>query len=302
MSTTESLRNKIATAQELQSVVTTMKALSMVSIRQYEKAVQSLAEYNHTLEMGLQVLLQRNQSSVDPPQHHHANPYGLVILGSDQGMCGRFNELVTEKVKNFVHDRQTTPYRLIGVGERLINRLQDERETIALKLSTPGSLSGITAVVYEIVQQLQQWCFPEGTLTDHPAQIDQIHLIYNRPTGGAGYITETVQIFPLDQEWLRELQKRPWPSRCQPWVTLPASHLWTALFRQIFFVSLYRACAESLASEHASRLAAMQQAETNIGERLADLRTEFQQLRQNQITEELLDIVAGYELLKTHRA
>ncbi len=302
MSTTESLRNKIATAQELQSVVKTMKALSMVSIRQYEKAVQSLAEYNHTLEMGLQVLLQQNQSSFDIPKHRPASHYGLVILGSDQGMCGRFNELVVEGVKAFLQNQKTTHYRLIGVGERLVNRLQDEEETIALRLNTPGSLSGITAVVYEILQQLQQWCFPQGTLSNHPAQMDQIHLIYNRPTGGAGYITDTVQIFPLDQEWLRELQKRPWPSHCQPWVTLPTPHLWTALFRQIFFVSLYRACAESLASEHASRLAAMQQAETNIGERLGDLQTEFHQLRQNQITEELLDIVAGYESLKPRHA
>jgi F-type H+-transporting ATPase subunit gamma len=301
MSTTESLRSKIATAQELQSVVKTMKALSMVSIRQYEKAVQSLAEYNHTLEMGLQVLLQRNRSSFDPPQHRHGSHYGLVILGSDQGMCGRFNELVAEGVQNFVQGRQTTQYRLIGVGERLINRLQDEGETIAVKLNTPGSLAGITAVVHEIVQQLQQWCFPAGSLSEHPAQIDQIHLIYNSPTSGAGYQTQTVQIFPLDQKWLLELKTRPWPSRCQPWVTLPANHLWTALFRQIFFVSLYRACAESLASEHASRLAAMQQAETNIAERLGDLQTDFQQLRQSQITEELLDIVAGYESLKTHR-
>ncbi|NJK62396.1 MAG: ATPase F1F0 subunit gamma [Synechococcaceae cyanobacterium SM2_3_1] len=299
MSTTEGLRNKIATAQELQSVVKTMKALSMVSIRQYEKAVQSLAEYNHTLEMGLQVLLQRNQSSFATSDHPHAVHYGLVILGSDQGMCGRFNELVAEEVQAFLRSQKTQYHRLIAVGERLVNRLQDQGETIALKLSTPGSLAGITAVVYEIVQQLQQWCFPQGTLTDHPAQLDQIHLIYNRPTGGAGYLTDTVQIFPLDQEWLRELQKRPWPSRCQPWVNLPTPHLWTALFRQIFFVSLYRACAESLASEHASRLAAMQQAETNIAERLGDLQMDFQQLRQSQITEELLDIVAGYESLKT---
>lgn len=57
MTTIEELKHKIATAQDLQSVVKTMKALAAVSIRQYEKAAESLTEYNLTLELGLQILL-----------------------------------------------------------------------------------------------------------------------------------------------------------------------------------------------------------------------------------------------------
>ena len=71
----------------------------------------------------------------------------------------------------------------------------------------------------------------------------------------------------------------------------------SALFRQYFFVSLYRACAESLASENASRLASMQIAEKNIAERLGELQAEFNHQRQSGITEELLDIVSGFEAL-----
>ena len=73
--------------------------------------------------------------------------------------------------------------------------------------------------------------------------------------------------------------------------------LFSALFQQHFFVGLYRACAESLASENASRLAAMQVAEKNIEERLFDLKATFQQQRQDTITAELLDIVSGFEAL-----
>jgi F-type H+-transporting ATPase subunit gamma len=78
---------------------------------------------------------------------------------------------------------------------------------------------------------------------------------------------------------------------------------WEALFaslvRQYFFVSLYRAFAESLASEHGSRLAAMQMAEDNVEERLDDLQSRFHRTRQNAITEELLDITSGFEALRT---
>jgi F-type H+-transporting ATPase subunit gamma len=62
-------------------------------------------------------------------------------------------------------------------------------------------------------------------------------------------------------------------------------------------VSLFKACAESLASENASRLAAMQRAEKNIDERLADLGRTFHRLRQSGIDEELFDVIAGYESL-----
>jgi F-type H+-transporting ATPase subunit gamma len=71
-----------------------------------------------------------------------------------------------------------------------------------------------------------------------------------------------------------------------------------ALVREYLFVSLFKACAESLASENASRLAAMQRAEKNIGERLQDLTRTFNHVRQSAIDEELFDVVSGFEALK----
>ena len=64
------------------------------------------------------------------------------------------------------------------------------------------------------------------------------------------------------------------------------------------FVSLFRACAESLASENASRLAAMQRADKNIEELLAAFKSSFHRLRQSSIDEELFDVVSGFEALQ----
>jgi F-type H+-transporting ATPase subunit gamma len=69
------------------------------------------------------------------------------------------------------------------------------------------------------------------------------------------------------------------------------------LIREYLFVSLFRACAESLASENASRLAAMQRADKNIDELLETLNGTFQRMRQSGIDEELFDVVAGFEEL-----
>jgi F-type H+-transporting ATPase subunit gamma len=71
-----------------------------------------------------------------------------------------------------------------------------------------------------------------------------------------------------------------------------------ALIREYLFVSLFRACAESLASENASRLAAMQRADKNIDELLESLNRTFHSLRQSSIDEELFDVISGFESLK----
>jgi F-type H+-transporting ATPase subunit gamma len=67
--------------------------------------------------------------------------------------------------------------------------------------------------------------------------------------------------------------------------------------REYLFVSLFRACAESLASESASRLSAMQSAERKIGDLIDQLQLKFNQARQNSIDEELFDVITGYEAL-----
>lgn len=69
------------------------------------------------------------------------------------------------------------------------------------------------------------------------------------------------------------------------------------LIREYLSISLYRACAESLASENASRLAAMQRADTSIDDTLEFLHGTFDRLRQGAIDAELFDVTAGYESL-----
>ena len=70
-----------------------------------------------------------------------------------------------------------------------------------------------------------------------------------------------------------------------------------ALVREYLFVSLFRACVESLESENTSRLAAMQHADRNIDDLLVHLRGTFHRLRQAKIDEELFDVIAGFEAL-----
>ena len=115
-------------------------------------------------------------------------------------------------------------------------------------------------------------------------------------TRGA-YEPRCLNLLPVDRGWLESLCQRPWPTHVLPAFTMDSEQLFSALIRQYLFVALYRAAAESLASENAARLTAMRGAERNITDQLDTLRMRFHQQRQQAITEELLDIASGFEAL-----
>ena len=127
--------------------------------------------------------------------------------------------------------------------------------------------------------------------------VDRVLLFHHAPSGGTAYQPQERLLLPVDLERLRSLEKEPWPSRVLPTFTMEWDRLFSSLVQQYLFVSLYRAMAESLASENASRLVSMQAAEKNIQEHMESLTTLFHQQRQGAITEELIDIVSGFEVL-----
>jgi F-type H+-transporting ATPase subunit gamma len=177
---------------------------------------------------------------------------------------------------------------LLAVGLRAAGRLEDSGQPVEETFSVPGSTSGITPLVQELLWVLETW----------PARgIERVGLYFSEHLSAASYRPESFLLLPIDEEWLARVGAGSWPGRCLPLFTMDWDRLFSRLIRQYLFVSLYRAFAESLASENASRLSSMQGAERNIEEMLSGLHGHFHRQRQMSITEELLDIVSGYEAL-----
>ena len=130
-----------------------------------------------------------------------------------------------------------------------------------------------------------------------PGDNGELMLFYNRTAARTSFQPVSVRLLPLDDEWRRELAARAWPTRYLPEVLGEPTATVRALLREYLFISLFRACAESLASENASRLAAMQRADQNIDELLEHLRGTIQRVRQGSIDEELFDVISGFEAL-----
>jgi F-type H+-transporting ATPase subunit gamma len=129
-------------------------------------------------------------------------------------------------------------------------------------------------------------------------EVTDLYLFYNRPASGAVYTPVSQRLLPLDETWRRELAELPWPTQNLSEIMGDDTETLRALIREYLFVSLFRACAESLASENASRLAAMQRADKNIEELLEDLDRTFHRLRQSGIDAELFEVTSGFEALR----
>jgi F-type H+-transporting ATPase subunit gamma len=128
-------------------------------------------------------------------------------------------------------------------------------------------------------------------------KITQVYIFHNRPQSGAIYAPMSQQLLPLDEVWRHHLATMRWPTQNLPEVINSGKQVLQALIHEYLFVSLFRACAESLASENASRLVAMQRAEKNIDELQEELNRTFHRLRQSNIDEELFDVISGFEAL-----
>lgn len=290
MENLESVRRRIDVAEEVQSIVRTMKSLAAVGIKQYEAAVESLGDYNRTLQLGFQVLLRDAEMPLGEPRAD-SQRFGAIVFGSDHGMCGRFNEDIADYTTNYLRHLtgSNDHWSVLTVGTRMQGLLEEADLTITATADRPGSLAGVKPFVQKLLAQVDSW------RTEH--DFDHVFAFYNKRLSASSFKPTHLRILPPDLHTLSKPEQDEPGFRTLATFTMEREALFHALIRQYLFAVLFRACAESLAGENASRIAAMQAAEKSITDRLTELHSRFNQMRQTAITEEILDIITGFEAI-----
>ena len=156
--TLASLRRKISGAGDLQSVVRTMKAVAASSIGQYENAVEALSDYYHTVELGLSVCLRKNSAKLLKPDGGEtagSTAVGAVVFGSDQGLVGQFNDIISD----FAVNALTGKPKVWAVGSRVGERLSDAGLPIIETFEVPTSINAVTPLVGKILVDFENQQF-----------------------------------------------------------------------------------------------------------------------------------------------
>jgi F-type H+-transporting ATPase subunit gamma len=266
-----------------------MKTLAASSIGQYEQAVRALDSYVASVRLGLGACLRASPEFQRTIGGHAARPAVsiVIVFGSDQGLVGSFNESLTAYTLGSMVDLHATDAMVWAIGERAAALMSDAPGRQVKTINAATSIAGVATLVGQLLIDIEH----VRETTPSVAVV----LFHNRPSGGAIYSPCKLTLLPFDQKWQDQMLSVPWPSRALPDMVGGADLLLPALIDAYLFVMLYTAAAESLASENASRLAAMQRAEKNIDTLLENMARQYHRIRQEGIDEELFDVISGFD-------
>jgi F-type H+-transporting ATPase subunit gamma len=284
----QAIRKSIESAENLKTVVSTMKAHASSNIHQFQNAAKASMEYRQVLDMSLFIVLSEEEEMA-PMDDLDEDRILHIVFGSDFGLAGRFNERITSFALEKIIRRDDD--RLIVIGQQVFHRLKNDLDIYRTFLQ-PQTTDNISSMVNKLLVEIDE-------IRDQ-IPIGKIILYYNKPYDNSLFSEEKELLFPLDLFELAK-EKMEWESNSIPTYFSDNQRIISELIKQYFFITIYRAFCYSLASENASRLASMQSAEKNIDTRLEELNDLFRRERQNRITEELNDIISGFKAIRNSK-
>lgn len=282
----QELKSRRETTLTLLNLVRNVKAIAAVTIREQQIRAQVLKQYEETLEDSLGLVLRSQDLSKRGgiPGEIQGRGIARIVLGSDQGMCGAFNQ----KVASLVPRDAEGP--LVVMGYRAARELEKRGNRVDECVEVPHGALGGHHTVGRLLVWLERW---QGC-----KRVGEVLLYLNTPPKtGIDYLPQCRRLLPLGQDWLERLADRTWNARTLPAVLGPSDELLKTLIRQWLFITVYRGLADSLVAESDARLSTMQAAEDNIQGKLEELKRDYRSLRQSIIDAELLDISAGFEVI-----
>ncbi|MEW6523888.1 MAG: F0F1 ATP synthase subunit gamma [Bacillota bacterium] len=288
MRTLAIIESQIQTAETLSSIVGTMRTLAMVNIRRFEHATGNLREYARTIRLALHVAT----AQLPPGQWERTrlSPEGpglAVLVGSDQGLCGQFNDRMLDHARPAWSSPGWCP---VVVGTRLAGMLETAGASPLAVLDAPVSVEAITSQARRLLQIVEE--------QREQGHCGRLRVMFHRHLGSVRYRETTLDLLPFSPRQFRHLPTGEPPFRTLPQYGSEPSQLLADLLPQYFLSELALALAESAASESAARLTAMEGASRTIEQHLEELMNQYRQQRQEEITAELADVLAGVEAVQ----
>jgi len=283
------LKEQIQQTEELSTIITTMKNVSIVNMTHYERKLQAVRQYQSTIEQGFQIFLQNGSDDIleklKKKNQSAPTPVAAVIIGSEKGLCGEFNEKIYQYFRE--QNREREIFSILGIGYEISGKRWDRPLEV---FDYPTSHQEILMLLNNLLSITQKWLLEK--------KIGKLIFFHHQLLSGLRYEPTSNIIFPLNLDWLKNLKEKPWPSRCLPLYHMDKETLFYELTQENLFISMYRFFIESLACENAGRLSSMQTAEERVQDQLFAFKQLYNLQRQNQISEELADIIASFEVLK----
>lgn len=300
MATQKDVKNRISSVKNIQKITRAMEMVAAARLRRAEQRIEQLRPYARAIRRMTRRIVEAVEKIPSLPlleSHDEEKRVGLLLITGDRGLAGAFNS------------------QIIRAGTRRARELEDDGKEVVWYAS---GRRGVSSLTFRGLQVEGAW---QG-FTDRPAfsdardiagdiasqyidgKVDRVEMIYN------GYVSPLTQdvttdvLLPLeaveqlleeDDEAGGETEERASGHKTL-WIYEPEpEEILERLVPDYIEISIYRALLESTASEHGARMTAMRSAQENAGEMIDDLTLEMNRQRQAEITQEIMEVVAGAE-------
>jgi F-type H+-transporting ATPase subunit gamma len=292
------IQNRLKGMEDIKHLLRSIRAMSAIRWRKAKQHLDIAQSYTDNVDAQLGMLLALTGTRIPKnflhTQKHRSEPktVGLITLTSERGLCGNFN---TGLVAKSIHvteiiNRKNKTVKIIslgGFGERLFVNAGYE---IFFSEKIPVSQAVSFVNIRKIIAHIRAF-YESGA-------IDELNILHNQFNYFGSYTPKSVQILPPQ---LSQYQSKPKQWYQKPAIKGNPEELLTFLLWEHLAASLYLAYIESNISEHSARLQTMDTAISSLEERISDLDIQYHTIRQEKITQEVLEVQSNVRNLQKRR-
>ncbi|MBR1593339.1 MAG: F0F1 ATP synthase subunit gamma [Alloprevotella sp.] len=292
MPSLKEVKNRIGSVNSTRKITSAMKMVASAKLHSAQKSIQSMRPYESRLGRIMGTFVSTMDGEVSSPYavERPVERVALVVYTSNSSLCGAFNANAVRELRRVVGEYRERGAEVVAIyplgkkGHEAVRKLGVEARDYAALLDHPAY-----APAAEIAQELMDK-FAAG-------ELDRVELIYHHFKSAGSQVLTREQFLPVKIDAAdATLFSSSEGGRLGggSYIIEPSrEELIQKLIPKALHLKLYTALLDSLASEHAARVIAMQVATDNADELLHDLTLQYNKTRQQAITAELLDIVGG---------
>jgi F-type H+-transporting ATPase subunit gamma len=284
MATLRDVKRKINSIRSTQTITRTMRMVSASKLARAQATLERIMGYARKMEELLKRVARRLPEDAHPllARREEIKNVLLLPIASDRGLSGAFNLNIAKAVEDFIRKNKTT-YENIGVyliGRKIRDyfkkrHIQTIKEWIDVKTVDPGVVDAVASDIMEMYLS---------------GEYDKVYLIYTHYISAARQEVVFQEFLPITVEESEETLDYLYEPKMEEIIF--------ELIPQFIRTKIFFALAESQTSEHAARMASMENATNNCGEMITHLTLVYNKTRQQSITNEMMDIVGGAEALQ----
>ena len=289
MATLREIRTRIRTVRNIEKITRAMKLVAAARLKRAQDRVVAARPYAEAMEQMMRQLGAAG-AEVEHPllEVREVRNIAALVITSDRGLCGSYNTNLLRVATQFLRQRDPATVKLVLMGRKgeQFFRRQPYQVVETLPLGTGAALS--FADVQPVVNTLRRLFESE--------EVDAVHVIYQRFQSAMTQVPTVLPLLPLKPPEEEETAAHG-PTAEMIFEPEPAELLGRLLPRYVD-TQVFRAVAESVASEHGARMTSMSAATDNAGQMIESLTLSLNRARQAAITKEIAEIVSGAEAMK----